>query len=210
MAPRVFRAPDGPAAREARRPHFALRRASKPARALRSLRHPPHRRRCIADVWLGASSRSLAWPRRPWASQPGPPVTAGALHASGAWALIGGSICRPETQLWLSTSNFARNSSMAHSNIEFTSLELQRFWGISKNDRDKLRAIFIWRWCGCRPLRPSALLASIGALARCPAPPPTGPAARPSGLSGTLHADGGGGFAALEAGCWRVGGVSDL
>ena len=84
------------------------------------------------------------------------------------------------------------------------------FGGISKNDRDKLRAIFIWRWCGCRPLRPSALLASIGALARCPAPPPTGPAARPSGLSGTLHAGGGGGFAALEAGCWRVGGVSDL
>ena len=115
----------------------------------------------------------------------------------------------PDAQLWLSISNSARNSSMTHSNFEFASLELQRFWGISKNDRDKLRAKFGWRWCGCRPLRPSALLASIGALARCPAPPPTGPAARPSGLSGTLHADGGGGFAALEAGCWRVGGVSE-
>ena len=44
VAPPVFRAPDGPAAREARRPHFVRRRASKPARALRSLRHPPHRR----------------------------------------------------------------------------------------------------------------------------------------------------------------------
>ena len=43
VAPLVFRAPDGPAAREARRPHFVRRRASKPARALRSLRHPPHR-----------------------------------------------------------------------------------------------------------------------------------------------------------------------
>ena len=31
---------------------------------------------------------------------------------------------------------------MNHSNIEFASLELQRFLGISKNDRDKLRATF--------------------------------------------------------------------
>ena len=31
---------------------------------------------------------------------------------------------------------------MAHSNIEFASLELQRFWGVSKTDRDKLRAKF--------------------------------------------------------------------
>ena len=53
----VFRAPEGPAAREARRPRFARRRASKPARALRSLRRPPHRRRM-----LGASSRSPARP----------------------------------------------------------------------------------------------------------------------------------------------------
>ena len=45
VAPLVFRAPEGPAAREARRPHFVRRRASKPARALRSLRRPPHRRR---------------------------------------------------------------------------------------------------------------------------------------------------------------------
>ena len=42
MAPRVFQAPEAPAAREARRPHFVQRRASKPARALRSLRRPPH------------------------------------------------------------------------------------------------------------------------------------------------------------------------
>ena len=38
----VFRAPEGPVAREARRPHFVRRRASKPARALRTLRRPPH------------------------------------------------------------------------------------------------------------------------------------------------------------------------
>ena len=45
-------------------------------RPLRSLRHPPHRRRVVADVWLGASARSPARPRhRPRAPQPGPPDT---------------------------------------------------------------------------------------------------------------------------------------
>ena len=62
VAPRVFRAPEGPAAREARRPHFVRRRASKPARALRSLRRPPHQWRLVADVWLGASSQGPPWP----------------------------------------------------------------------------------------------------------------------------------------------------
>ena len=65
-----------------------------------------------------------------------------------------GSVHRPDAHLWLSTSNFARNSSMTHSNIEFASLELQRFWGISKNDRDKLRAKCGWRWCRRRPWAP--------------------------------------------------------
>ena len=50
VAPLVFRAPEGPAAREARRPHFVRRRASKPARALRSLRRPPHQWGRVADV----------------------------------------------------------------------------------------------------------------------------------------------------------------
>jgi len=36
---------------------------------------------------------------------------------------------------------------MTHSNFEFASLELQRIWGMSKNDRDKLRAKCGWRWC---------------------------------------------------------------
>ena len=44
-------------------PHFVRRRASKPARALRSLRRPPHRRRLVADMWLGASARCPASPR---------------------------------------------------------------------------------------------------------------------------------------------------
>ena len=64
VVPLVFRAPEGPAAREARRPHFVRRRASKPARALRSLRRPPHQWGRVAGVWFGASSRSPARPRR--------------------------------------------------------------------------------------------------------------------------------------------------
>ena len=109
VAPLVFWAPEGPAAREARRPHFVRRRASKPARALRSLRRPPHRRRLVADVRLGVSSRSPARPRhRPRAPQPGPAGThrhrvqampspagtaawpsgpSGALHTGRAWCL---------------------------------------------------------------------------------------------------------------------------
>ena len=50
VAPRVFRAPEAPAAREARRPHFVRRRASKPARALRTLRRPSRQWGVVADV----------------------------------------------------------------------------------------------------------------------------------------------------------------
>ena len=46
----------------------------------------------------------------------------------------------------LSSSNFARNSPVAYSNIEFVSLELQRFWAVSKSDRGELCAKFVWRW----------------------------------------------------------------
>ena len=41
-APRVFRVPESPAARETWRPHCVRRRVSRPALALRALRHPPH------------------------------------------------------------------------------------------------------------------------------------------------------------------------
>ena len=54
VAPLVFRAPEGPAAREARRPHFVRRRASKPARALRTLRRPPHQ--CDLNVARNSSA----------------------------------------------------------------------------------------------------------------------------------------------------------
>ena len=103
------------------------------------------RRRPRPPARLGDLTAFGAAPRSP----PVPSGPSGALHTSGAGLLIGGSARRRETQLWLSTRNFARNSSMTHSNIEFASVELQRFWGVSKNDHDKLRAKFGWRWC-CR------------------------------------------------------------
>ena len=74
------------------------------SQALRPLRRPPHRRRCVADVCLCVGSLSGQAPPLP--------------------------------------INFARNSPAACSIIEFASLELQCFWGVSKNDHDKLRAKF--------------------------------------------------------------------
>ena len=43
-------------------------------------------------------------------------------------------------------NNVARNSPASISDFEIMLLELQRLWGVSKNDQVKLRAIFIWRW----------------------------------------------------------------
>ena len=103
VAPRVFRAPEGPAAREARRPHCVRRRASKPARALRSLRHPPHQ-------WGWVAVNSPARPcHRPPAPRPGPAATHG--HCSqtllalstpvGPGVLVGGGppASRPRREL---------------------------------------------------------------------------------------------------------------
>ena len=87
VASLVFRAPEGPAAREARRPHFVRRRASKPARAPRSLRRPSHRRRVVADVWWGVLFRFPARPRHrlpaPLQVPPGP--SASVALAASAW-----------------------------------------------------------------------------------------------------------------------------
>ena len=63
------------------------------------------------------------------APQPGPAATHGHLSLAP-----------------LSSSNFARNSPVAYSNIEFVSLELQRFRAVSKSDRGELCAKFVWRW----------------------------------------------------------------
>ena len=120
-----------------------------------------------AGLWPhGCSGRRRARPpaRSPHASfarsgrsrsPPVPSGPSGALHTSGTWCA---DVClcfasKPD-QAPPSPINFARNSPATCSNIEFASLELQRFWGVSKNDHDKLRAKFVWRWCCCCPWAP--------------------------------------------------------
>ena len=93
-APLVFRAA-GPAAvcaggrRPAREPSALRASLGASARSLARLCHrpaarrqvppvPPHRR-CLLDVWFGASSRGLAWPRC------GPTVLPQVLGGAGLW-----------------------------------------------------------------------------------------------------------------------------
>ena len=84
-------------------------------------------------------------------ARPGPAAAQG--HRSLALRTLRRCASKPGPSR-LSLSDFARNSSMAHSNIEFTSLGLQRFSRILKNDRVKLRAKFGWRWCRRCPRAP--------------------------------------------------------
>ena len=125
-------------------------------RRSQAVRRPPHQWGLVAGVWLGASSRSLFWSRRrPRAPQPGPPSLRYPPHllrcVAGVW--LGGVGSKPGQAL-LPPIHFARNSPAACSNIELASLELQCFWGVSKNDHDKLRAKFGRRRCRCRPWAP--------------------------------------------------------
>ena len=113
---------------------------SRPARALWSLRRPPHRRHLVADRWLGALS---------------PCCPAGS--------------CRRH-------SNFARNSPAACSNIECASLGLQRFRVVSKSDRGKLCAKFVWSVCCCRHPRVPRSPFGTAAGSRYPRAPRPGPA----------------------------------
>ena len=111
-------------ARPCRRP-----RAPQPGLAHQSLRCPPHRRRLRRCVWWRVVSK-------PGIST----ITCRSVKCAR------GNVCeyvlsRPCRRL----SNFARNSRLAVSNVELVSLELQRFREVSKNDRDKLRAKFVWR-----------------------------------------------------------------
>ena len=96
--------------------------------------------------------------------------------------------------------NVARNSPAISSNVESTSLELQRFRVISKSDRGKLRAKFVWSLSGRRP--------RVAWLGPCLEARPCSPTLRPLRL-GVFRADDGG-FAALEASLRRVAGVSRL
>ena len=104
-------------------------RAPQPGLAHQSLRCPPHRRRLRRCVWWRVVSK-------PGIST----ITCRSVKCAR------GNVCeyvlsRPCRRL----SNFARNSRLAVSNVELVSLELQRFREVSKNDRDKLRAKFVWR-----------------------------------------------------------------
>ena len=131
VAPRVFRAPEGPAAREARRPHFVRRRASKPARALRSLRRPPH-------LWGLRCCVVSARPRhRPRAPQPDPPVRTAPSTPVGPGVLMRIHIIAEPTP------NIACNSPTTASSFEFRSLELQRFHASLKLHPIKLHATFL-------------------------------------------------------------------
>ena len=141
VAPLVFRAPEGPAAREARASlRSAPRLEARPCPPVPPAPSTPVGPGCFVCPWaaarpravraaslrLGASSRSPVRPRRP--------------------------------------INFARNSPAACSSIEFVSLELQCFWGVSKNDRDKSRATFGCRWCRLCPWAPQS--GPVGQLGR--------------------------------------------
>ena len=89
-----------------------------------------------ASLRLGASSRSPARPRRrPRAPQPGPTFPRRVPHTGHTFVTVRCLSCSP-------LSNFARNSPADRLYIQFASLELQRLWTISKNDRVKLRATF--------------------------------------------------------------------
>ena len=138
VAPLVFRAPDGPAAREARRPHFVRRRASKPAHALRSLRCPPHRRGLSLCVARPSPAAHGYRSRAPSIAQDSHPVVTSHI---------------PEP-----TPNFACNSPESISRFELWALELQCFQTLLKLHQIELHASFLrggrmgacW-WCSGIP-----------------------------------------------------------
>ena len=93
---------------------------------------------------------------------------AGDLHTGGAWWVLSGFArllaVRAASFAWRVGSkpgqdsslriNVARNSPTCISNVEFTSLGLQRFEVFSKTDRVKLRATYVWLVPCCRPPAP--------------------------------------------------------
>ena len=89
--------------------------------------------------------------RRPRAPQPGPPVppapSTPAVLCCCAWLGVS-----PRSPAWprRCPSSFARNSLATISNIEFRSLQLQRFQTLLKFLPIELCARFLWS-CPCRP-----------------------------------------------------------
>ena len=118
---------------------------------------------CLVCPWAAArplAVRAASFARRvdSLSGQAPPPPTGAAAwpcgvlrHPPHEWgSLTCGLERRLEARFWLPNSYSARNSRLAVSNFEFVSLELQRFREVLNNDRDKLRAKFVWRW-PCRP-----------------------------------------------------------
>ena len=85
-----------------------------------------------------------------------------ALTLSFTWTELERSGPRGRSQAWF-LGNVARNSPAAASNLEFVSLELQRFERHLKTDRGKLCATFIRR----DPVAPSGPPAPSTRVARC-------------------------------------------
>ena len=126
MAPRVFRAPSGPAA--------VCAGGRRPAREPSALR-----------ASLGASPRSPARPRhRPPAPRPCP--TAAHQHRGHAPPQLRVSCSALACGMAEAMPNFARNSPATISNLEFKSLELQRFLTLLKLCSIELRATFLGIW----------------------------------------------------------------
>ena len=91
------------------------------------------------EICLG---RDLYRPPVPRPGPPGPPAHSAPVRLvlMGVPLLLVAAVdpARP------SHSNVARNSPVSSSILESASLELQRFRVVSKNDRGKLRAKFVW------------------------------------------------------------------
>ena len=85
-----------------------------------------------------------------------------ALTLSFTWTELERSGPRGRSQAWF-LGNVARNSPAAASNLEYASLELQRFERHLKTDRGKLCATFIRR----DPVAPSGPPAPSTRVARC-------------------------------------------
>ena len=87
-------------------------------------------------------------------------------------------------------NNVARNSPARISDFEIASLELQRLWAMSKNDRVKLRATFGGLgevWARARPSSWPRLRPSLRLRPSSRPRPPSRPSSRPRGSSTMSH-----------------------
>ena len=78
---------------------------------------------------------------------------------------MGGALCTVLDLLEWFPNNVACNSLMTVSNFEFTSLELQRLWGVLKTDRRELHATFVWTRRACAAGAHAASAHAVGAHA---------------------------------------------